>query len=183
MKRKIILLLMLFLVVFSVLLVGCQQPRKKTTQEKGQQEQESTMSRARAAYPTPQVDEFLTRKNVVKWMERMDQPGKIFYIYVMSDTGSITHYFVAEYRPVSVSTYLTPTKKIKRYSSSYGAYGFTYPAPALDGTYYGEGGASDQYFFFDAETDAYIELKGLNYIVSDQPFEVKAPQIKISNKK
>ena len=96
----------------------------------------------------------------------------------MSDVGTITHYFVAEYRPVSTATFLTPTKRVG-YSSSYGV--ATLPAPALDGTYYGSGGASDQYFFFDAETDAFIELKGLNYIVSDQPFEVDAPQLTLKS--
>lgn len=165
-------ILILAILISSLFLVSCEMTT--TTQQEGEKEQESVMQRARGAYPTPQVDEFLTRKNVVKWMERMDTPGQIFYIYVMSDTGSITHYFIAEYRPVSVGTYLTPTEKIH---DDYD-WGTTIQSPALDGTYYGEG-ASDQYFFFDAETDAYIELKGLNYIASDQPFNVDVPQIEI----
>lgn len=168
--KKIVFVL--FAILVAVSLTGCLESRE-STQEAGSREQEDVMSRARAVYPTPQVDEFLTRKNVVKWMERMDQPGKIFYIYVMSDVGSITHYFVAEYRPVSVGTYLTPTQRIETHS--YGNLALS--SPSLDGTYYGTGGGGDQYFFFDAETDAYIELKGLNYIVSDQPFETEAPQI------
>lgn len=168
--KKIILMLM---VMVSVFLVGCE--GEESSQEAGAREQETTMQRARDQYPTPQVDEFLTRRAVVKWMERMDQPGKIFYIYVMSDVGTITHYFVAEYRPTSVGTYLTPTERVGYRSSTYGI--AVLPAPALDGTYYGTGGGGDQYFFFDAETDAYIELKGLNYIVSDQPFETDAPHL------
>mgnify|MGYP006298774791 CR=1 FL=1 len=172
--KRIVMIVIVVLMAFGVL-VGCDDLSKPDTQEAGTAEQESVMERARRAYPTPQVDEFLTRRNVVKWMERMDQPGKIFYIYVMSDVGTITHYFVAEYRPVSVATYLTPTQRvIDRYEGD-----VVVNSPALDGTYYGSGGASDQYFFFDAETDALIELKGMNYIVSDQPFNVDAPQLTI----
>lgn len=166
--KKIITILA---VMLSVFLIGCDV--EPNSQEAGEREQESVMQRARDQYPTPYVEEFLTRRAVVKWMERMDQPGKIFYIYIMSDVGTITHYFVAEYRPTSVSTYLTPTMREEHNGSG----AIALPANALDGTYYGTGGAADQYFFFDAETDAYIELKGLNYIVSDQPFETEAPHL------
>ena len=171
MKR--VFMIFMVIVVAVAFLTGCGE-FQPSAQAAGEKEQESVMQRAMAAYPVPQVDEFLTRKNVVKWMERMDQPGKIFYIYVMSDVGTITHYFVAEYRPVSVGTFLTPPERVEaRWEPEQ-----VLTAPALDGTYYGEG-ASDQYFFFDAETDAYIELKGMNYIVSDQPFNVDAPQLTI----
>lgn len=172
--KRVMMILVSILVLVS--LTGCLDT-ESSAQEAGEREQESVMQRARDAYPTPVVDEFLTREAVVKWVERMDQPGKIFYIYVMSDVGTITHYFVAEYRPVAVGTYLTPTERIE-HKSSYGV--AVMPAPALDGTYYGTGGGGDQYFFFDAETDAYIELKGMNYIVSDQPFQTDAPQITIA---
>ncbi len=164
-------LLIIGLIATLSILVGCDS--RDTLQEKGEKEQTEIMERARAAHPTPQIDHFLTREAVVEWMETMDKPGKIFYIYVMSDTGSITHYFVAEYRPVSVNTYLTPPERVHENYD----WGAMKPAPSLDGTYYGNGGASDQYFFFDAETGAYIELKGLNYIVSDQPIDVDAPKL------
>lgn len=134
--------------------------------------QGDVMSRAITAHPNPQVDRFLTRENVVKWMERMDTPGRIFYIYIMNWNGEVTHYFVAQYRPVSVATFLTNTRQLVRRGDGV----TTMPAPALDGTYYGEGGASDQFFFFDAQTDAYIELKGLNYFVADQPLAMNVPQ-------
>lgn len=135
--------------------------------------QRDVMSRALAAHPNPDVDRFLTRENVVKWMERMDTPGRIFYIYIMNWDGEVTHYFVAQYRPVSIATFLTNPVQTRRYGSSGTV---TVPAPALDGTYYGSGGASDQFFFFDAQTDAYIELKGLNYFVADQPLALDVPR-------
>lgn len=169
MKKILIVLMFVMFAGMNVFAGGV----SETSQQEGAAEQESIMQKARALFPTPDVDNFLTRKAVVKWVERMDKPGKIFYIYIMSDVGTITHYFVAEYRPVSTATFLTPTRRIETHS--YG--NLALPSNALDGTYYGEGGAANQYFFFDAETGAYIELKGLNYIVSDQPFETEAPAI------
>jgi len=146
------------------------------SQKQGVKVQEDVMMRAIAAVPVPEVHNFLTRKTVAKWIETMDQPGKIFYIYILSMTGDFIGYFVAEYRPVSVATFLTPTERAHWGSSS----GFPMSTNSLDGTYYGSGsGASNQYFFFDAESGAYIELKGLTYIVSDQPFSINAPRLKI----
>lgn len=172
-----------FLFIVSVLTLflftngSCDQ--KPSAQKQGEKVQETVMQRALAAEPTPQIDYFLTRKAVVKWMERMDQPNKLFYIYVLADNGAHIGYFIAQYRPVSTATFLTPTKRL--YRSSYGV--ALTPSNALDGTYYGSGGAADQYFFFDAETDAFIELKGLNYILMDQPLSgINVPRLKVETK-
>lgn len=168
-------LLSFILMILSIVLMssGCE---NNSTQKQGEVEQESVMRRAIQAEPVPQVNNFLTRKSVVKWVDRMDTPNKLFYIYVLADNGAKIGYFVAQYRPVSTATFLTPTKRLEMSSSG----NVTLPAPSLDGTYYGTGGASDQYFFFDAETDAFIELQGLNYILMDQPLAgIDIPRLKI----
>lgn len=109
-------------------------------------------------------------------MKRMDKPQKTFYIYILADNGSFVGYYVAQYRPVSVGTYLTPT--YREYQIDYGDHQLG-PAPSLDGTYRSTGGDASSYYFFDAETDAYIELNGLNYFVSDQPLNIDAPQLNV----
>ena len=174
MKRLILLFSVSIFLIFAT--VNCEV--EESTTEKAEKEQESIMQRARSQEPTYHPKNFLTRKNVNKWMKRMDDPSKIFYIYVMADNGSITHYFVAQYRPVSTATFLTPPKR----EWDIWEQNVLGPAPALDGVFYGDG-AGDQYFFFDAETDAFISLKGLNYILSDQPLRVDAPKINIAVKK
>src|SRR6056297_2829121 len=171
-------LILLFSVVAFFMLSASDCSSQQSTTEQAEKEQESIMQRARAQEPTYHPKNFLTRKNVNKWMKRMDVPSKLFYIYVMADNGSITHYFVAQYRPVSTATFLTPPKREWEIQGS----NELGPAPALDGVFYGDG-AGDQYFFFDAETDAFISLKGLNYILSDQPLRVDAPKINIAVKK
>lgn len=173
-KRNLfIVLLMSVMMVFAT--VGCDE-LKQSSQENGEQEQEDVMKRARKAVPTPQINNFLTRKAVAKWMERMDTPSYETFIYVMSDSGAFVGYFIAEYRPISTATFLTPTKRIDENGMDQDK---VMPSNALDGTYYGEGGAAVQYFWFDAETDALIELKGLNYILSDQPLALDVPQLTV----
>lgn len=169
--KKIILLILTM-----VLLIPIACEIEESAQESGEKEQESIMQRARAQEPTYIPQYFLTRKYVNKWMETMDVPNKLFYIYVMADNGSFVGYYVAQYRPVSTATFLTPTKQIA-YRGNYGV--AILPSNALDGTYYGSGGASDQYFWYDAETGAFIEIKGLNYILQDQPLAVDVPRLKI----
>jgi hypothetical protein len=171
MKRLLSLLTVVFL---SLVLMSSSCESQPSTQE--QKEQEAVMERARKAVPTPHVNNFLTRENVAKWVERMDTPDKLFYIYVLADNGAKIGYFVAQYRPISTATFLTPPKRLHDDID----WGTTMPAPSLDGTYYGQGGASQQYFFFDAETDAFIELQGLNYILMDQPLAgIDVPRLKV----
>ena len=172
MKKFFLLLTVISITLLTMSNSGCED----STQRQGEIVQESVMQRAINAEPTPQINHFLTRKNVVKWMERMDTPDKLFYIYVLADNGSHVGYFVAQYRPVSTATFLTPTMKRERGTDG----AVTLPTNALDGTYYGSGGAANQYFFFDAETDAFIELKGLNYILMDQPLSgINTPRLKV----
>lgn len=144
--------------------------------------QEKVIRKAMKNVQVPEIDHFLTRKTVKKWMERMDQPNKTFYIYVLADNGSIVGYYVAQYRPISVGTYMTPTQQPYNVDVSKHGHEQLGPAPSLDGTYYGmNGGSGDQFYFFDAETDAYIELKGLNYFISDQPLALDAPRLKVES--
>lgn len=168
-------ILLLIISIFMLFSTSCDET--SNSQSQGEASQENVMMRAMTQEPVPEVNNFLTRKAVVKWIERMDTPDKLFYIYVLADNGAKIGYFVAQYRPVSTSTFLTPTKRIEKMSMDYGK---VLPAPSLDGTYYGEGGASAQYFFFDAETDAFIELKGLNYILMDQPLAgLEIPRLRV----
>lgn len=160
-------------------LTACNAESDETTSERGARVQESIMQKAQSSVPVPQTNNFLTRKAVAKWMERMDQPQKLFYIYVLADTGNVIGYYVAQTRPVSECALMTAPKRLER--GDRGSYGgdFQMPAPALDGVYYTGGCDSGEAFFFDAETDAFIGLSGLNYFVADQPLSLDADPIKI----
>jgi len=164
------------LVSSALLLTGCKVESSSSTQEQGSREQESIMKRATNKIPTYTPSNFLTRDAVNEWMKRMDVPGKTFYIYLLGDNGTHIGYYVGKTRPVSVCTLMTPPQRLVR--GDLGQYNgdFTMPAPSLDGVY-GGGECSNNYFFFEASTDAYVEINGMDYFVSDQPLSVEAEPI------
>lgn len=156
-------------------LAGCK--LESSTSSKGEKENEASMSKARAAYPTPESSNFLTRQAVIKWMERMDVPGKTFYVYLFANTGQTIGYYVAQTRPISACTSLTPPDKERSVAGGAGPNPLG-TAPGLDGVY--AAGDCNSYFFFDAETDAYVEIQGLNFFVSDSPLSVEADPIRVT---
>lgn len=162
-------------VLAALTLTGCNV--EPSSSEEGEQENEETMIKARANQPTPQTSHFLTRAAVVKWMERMDVPGKTFYVYLLGNNGQAVGYYVAQTRPISACTALTPPDKERSVRGS-GANPLG-AAPGLDGVYHA--GKCDSYFFFDAATDAYIEIQGLNFFVADQPLSIKADPIRVAS--
>ena len=156
-------------------LTGC--PDRSDSRSQGERQQESVMQRAQAAVPVPRVSNFLTRSAVSKWMTRMDQPNKIFYVYIMGDNGNAVGYYTAQNRPTSTCTLMTPPDREVRVrgqgANPLGA------APALDGVYYGSAKCAGV-FFFDAGTDAYIEVNGFHYVVTDQPLKIEADPINVA---
>lgn len=165
------------ILVGALVLAGCEQ--KQTSRETGVKTQEEIMKKAQKQVPVPQVNNYLTRKTVAKWMKRQDTPSKMYYIYIFADTGNVIGYYTAQSRPVNICTFLTPPNREVHVSGS-GANPLG-RAPALDGVYYGEG-SCNQWYFFDAETDAMIEITGLNFISTDQPLRIDAQPIEVQAK-
>lgn len=165
---------MLVLMLPLLMASGCE----SSSTNKGIETQEEAMDKAMKSEQVPELDHFRTREAITKWMERMDKPSKTYYIYLLSNTGSKIGYYVGKTRPISVGTYLTPTKKEYHVGGGSGPHPLG-PAPSLDGTYDAGGSTSSQYFFFEAGSDAYMEIKGVNYLVSDQPLSVDAPRITV----
>lgn len=147
----------------------------ESSRDKGSKEQESIMQRATNAYPTYNPRHFLTRDAVNKWMRRMDTPDKLFYVYVFTAMGQPIGYYVAQTRPVSACTFLTPPDRIVYANNGRSN---VVQAPALDGVYYGQGGC-DRSFFFDATTDAFIELPNGTFHTADQPLSIEAGPIQV----
>lgn len=154
-----------------IMLAGC---IPENSRESGIKDQEGVMTRAVSKIPTYQPSHFLTRQAVNKWMERMDQPAKTFYIYLLGNNGSHIGYYVGQTRPICSSTLMTPPDRLSRGSGK-----VVTSAPSLDGVY--SGGDCGSFFFFDATTDAYIEIQGLNFFVADQPLNVDADPINVQS--
>lgn len=143
---------------------------KQDTREKSSHAQESLMERATAETPVPKINHFVVRKAVAKWLKRNDVPNKLFYVYVMTPMGQPLGYFVSQHYPVSYSALMTPPDTIV--NGNWNGNDHVVSAPALDGVWYGGGGATDLWYFFDAETDALISLKGGMMFFTDQPLSL-----------
>lgn len=172
MKNKWKILCIACVVIVGLVVAGCSS--EPNARQKGEQTQEQFMKEAQSVEPTYDVSNYLTRKYVNKWMKRMDTPTNLHYIYVYADSGMCVGYFVAQYKPISTATFLTPPDN----AVDLGTGGVTVQAPALDGVYYGEG-AGAEFFWFDAETDALMNLNGLNYIASDKPLNIEAEPLNV----
>ncbi|WP_019558521.1 hypothetical protein [Thioalkalivibrio sp. ALE12] len=155
-------------------LSGCNEASTSQQQETAR---DNIMDRAHQSVRIPEVSNFLTREYVAEYMRRMDEPNKTFYVYVVADTGQMLGYYVARSAPVNICTFLTPPDRVERTtSSSVGR--VLRKASGADGVYYGDSACNTEYFF-DAETDALVQIQGLNLFVSDQPLEMDAKPIRV----
>ncbi|WP_288365593.1 hypothetical protein [uncultured Marinobacter sp.] len=179
--RKLIwsaVFLIVALVVVSM--TGCVEAAEPTSSEKGAAVQEQNMKRAQAKVQTPVVSNYLSREAVKKWVQRMDRPQKLFYVYILADTGNVIGYYVSQTRPISECAALTsPVRKERADLGQYQGH-MQMPSPGLDGVYYSYNCSQGEAFFFDAETDAFIGISGLSYFVADQPLNLEAEPISVA---
>lgn len=159
-----------------VFLAGCMD-REPTTSQKQEHKRDSLMDKANYQVPIPTISNFVARKSVAEYMRRMDEPNKTFYIYVLADTGNIIGYYVASSQPVNICTFMSPTDKVERHTTSGGG-NVKRAAPANDGLYYGAGGCNVDYFF-DANSGALIQLRDLKMVITDQPLDIEAEAITV----
>lgn len=139
---------------------------------------EDNMQRANKVVPIPVIQNFAAREAVAKQVKRMDQKGKLYYIYLISETGTQLGYYVSNTRPINVCAALTPTDDVGYYTSN----AVVTKAPGLQGTY--GSGNCDNSFFFDATTDAYIEFPNSKLgTISDFPLSLKSEPIRIVTEK
>lgn len=166
---------LLLIVAMALSLTACKV--ESSSRDQNMRAQQSLMAQATAAVPVPRVSNFLAREAVAKQVRRLDEKGKLFYVYILGQNGQQVGYYVSNTRPVSTCALLTPAQEIDR--SQYGT--AVLGTPSLGGVY-GFGGGCNSHFFFDAATDAYVEISGLAFFVADQPLSVDAEPIKVSSK-
>lgn len=171
---------MALVAVATIGLTACKDTDRKSEElrDKGLEEQTAVLASARSAVPTPVMSNYLVRKAVREYMLRMDQPQKTFYTYIFADNGQAIGYYVGQSKPISGCTLMTPPDQIFQDNNVLDQDGQVIAAPNLNGVY-NPGGQCDTYFFFDAATDALIEIRGFKYFSSDQPLSVEAEPLKV----
>lgn len=135
-------------------------------------QREEVFRQAQALYPIPIPSDFPLRKDLVEFTLREAKPGP-WYVYIQTDAGTYSAYYVAKSKPQNACNFLSETKTIYN--------GVERNAPSLDGIYYGGTGASgacDAWFWFDSGTGALVETR-FKTTVSDQPLAIDVPEIKV----
>lgn len=171
--------LLSLLAASSLALAGCVESGEQGHQAKNVAAQQTAMERATAAVPVPPTNNFVARQQLAEYMRRMDDPSKVWFVYLLGNNGNIIGYHVGSY-PQSVCTFMTPPEQVEwRQYNSYTSAVTT--APALDGIYY-KGGGCDTSFMFDDATNAMIFIGGLKFLAYDAPLNVDAKPISVRAK-
>lgn len=172
------------LTLSSIAFLAACNDREQSSQERGSATQEQNMQRAMDAIPVPQVTQYTTRETVSRWIEQSNEPDQTHYVYVMLPGVGFIGYYVADSAIVNICTSLTPPQRLERMSPHNKGSSVSYTdvlvsSPGLDGVYYGEAGC-DQYYFFDAETGAKIEMGGqMAFFTSTVPLVMDVPRLQV----
>ena len=130
----------------------------------------SIYERASDAYPIPKVSNFPLRQALIKMTKREDELNHPWYIYLVSDYGSVYQYYVSSTPPINKCDFLSSTENVV-----YDQHGnVVTTAPSVDGIFYGGAGGAGSctaMVFFDATTDAEMSYD-VHAIVSDVPLSI-----------
>jgi hypothetical protein len=83
--KKILITALVALVGLSIM--SCRLSFNKSSFAQNQAAKKSTMQTANVTVPVPQITNFLERQNVAKRAKTMDQPDKLFYVYLFNYGG------------------------------------------------------------------------------------------------
>jgi hypothetical protein len=136
-------------------------------------------SRAEHKFPVPKTENFPLREALVEFTERQDLIDHPWYVYILGMNGNAIGYYVARTVPINACNFLSSTEDVRDDSDG----NLVLTAPSLDGIYYGGGGTSagcDAWFFFDAATNALVQIRGTNFYAADQPLRIEAAAITVA---
>lgn len=125
--------------------------------------------------PIPNLNDSLERDNIIKHLQRNNQPDRVRYIYLLADTGGIYAYFVIKGKVTSTGAQLTPTDDFARPNTA--SDWQVVQGPTDDGSFGGDEGGV--YFFTD--TGQEIQWNG-RWLVSDEPLKIQTPTLTLTQK-
>lgn len=184
--RKVILLIAA-LAALAIFSAGCASgsndggPSAQEQRQKAIQERTRSFGKADAQVPTPNITNFPRRKTLADAVVRQSLPNHPWYVYVLGMNGNIEYYFVAKSVPVNDCDYLSATQNVVSAgdNGSDGSAGVVVlDSPSLEGIYQSSSGCSTL-TFFDATTNAEIQLNAGQAIILDRPLKVSAQPIKV----
>lgn len=180
MHKITVLIVGIIVAMMAVLAIACDEEIGKEQREESARTRIESQERAEAVVPVRESTNYPARRALEEFSWRVDQIDRIWYVYILGDNGNIIGYYAAQTRPVNSCTFLSSTEIVQ--DTGEGS-GIVLTAPSLDGIYYGGAGASagcDAWFFFDAATDAMVEIRGVKFFTADQPLLLEADPIRIA---
>jgi hypothetical protein len=179
--KKIILIVLSLVLVFS--LVGCStEPRKENAQEIASKQNEKAVNDLISNDTLPTISKSLDRANIKKRAEFLNQPDRIGYLYLLSDSGQLIKEVQVLGKATSLNSYMTPMEEVayNRIKTPYGTSDLTYvtEAPDLDGTW----GTRPEGVFWFTPDEVYQEWN-MGYFYSSERMTFTTKPLLIENVK
>lgn len=152
-------------------LAGCTTSDSKGAQQSGQAQTEQAFKQQSGAvpYPADKLADSLERKNLKERLLRYNNPSKISYIYLLSQTGGIYAYFTVKGKVSSNDSQMTTDQLIEWQCNSGTCDHVVVNAPGDDGSY----GPNEPGVFFFTTDNVMITWNG-PYLLTDAPMKVNA---------
>lgn len=175
-ERNLLLCLLVFIIagIGTAAAIGYSGPSPSDARKHAVENRADNFNRATQKYPDPHNSNFPLRKALIEMNNREDKIHHLWYVYILGDNGNAIGYYVAKSVPENSCNFLSSTEDV--WTTDHAA--LKMQSPSYDGVYYG-GAACDEWFFFDAATNAIIKIRGMHYYVADQPLKVDAQAIKV----
>lgn len=136
-------------------------------------DQTSKQQEAAVPYPADKLRNPLDRKNLADRLISNNDPNKISYVYLISMTGEPYAYFVFKGKLTSTESTMLPTDAIIDACNSTEYCPEVVQGGGDDGTY----GQNEDAVFGWTVTGVMVTLKTDNWLQTDQPIEMKVPDI------
>lgn len=167
------------------LLTGCELEevvQESTSYEETAKANEEAVKNLIRNEDLPKMERSLERENIKRRLEFINQPDRIGYLYLLSDTGQLIREEQVLGKVSSLNSYLTPMEEIHEFSGysegSRSKEPVIISAPDLDGTY---GENQDGIFWFTPD-GVYREWVGLYLYSSERlTFTTQPILMEISN--
>jgi hypothetical protein len=140
-------------------------------QSKGQKltEQAYKQQSSTVPYPADQLRDSLERRNLKEKLLRYNDPSKISYLYLLSETGGIYAYYTIKGKVSSNSSQMT-TDQLELDHESYGQ--AVVSAPGDDGSY-----GPNEPGSFAFTTDGVMVTWNTDYILADAPMKINSANL------
>lgn len=161
----------LLVLVITIGLVGCTEPieMEQTSYEKSIKANEEAVKDIISNDTLPQITKSLERENIKRRVEFINQPDRIGYLYLLSDSGQLIKEVQVLGKVSSLNSYLTPMEQIEWFRSvdlgeGLGDVPIVTQAPDLDGTY----GENAKGIFWFTPDGVYQEWSGMYFYSSER---------------